>query len=359
MKKIQLFLIFFILISVMACEKSDEKNNENRKTNTQNSEEEQNTENTDLERKINSKCTFIGNSSEKINNTFPFNKTTRIEAIHFKPKNAFDSYKSFAEIINHKLILPDVVSRYDLSEQQIEKLFEIFYQYKGKDVDGAKCYEPEHIFVFYEQDKAIAFFEICFDCRGTREKNIKVEDLCDEKWSMLYNNFFNDMNNKNQATKDNYKGRKFDLEKFTNYEKLEKIKIKSEVYQKLFGDNIKSNPNPLIIEKLFSKEDRKNGLKEYTILTGGDTIYATILAYLIYDKNDNLITAFELARSGGDAGYSVTTKGYFENDTTYHRTKIKTVPKAKDGGMDLEKIISDTIKETFILSKKGILKKIK
>ncbi|TAE76322.1 MAG: hypothetical protein EAZ85_00170 [Bacteroidetes bacterium] len=305
----------------------------------------------------NTKCSLISNPKQNQKNTFPFNKITHIEAIHFKLDKGFDSYKSAAEIVNDTLVLRNIVSRYTLDKKQTNKLFEALYHYKGNDVDGAKCYDPEHTFVFYEKEKAIAFFEICFGCKGTRQKNIKVDNLCEEKWSML-SGFFEDMDKKSNAKK-NYKRKEFDLTKLANFENLDAIKVKSEIYQRLFGDTTKSNPNPFIEERLFSKQDRKNGLNEYIILTGGDSIYASVLAYIIYDKNDKLLTAFELARSGGDMGMNFTTKGYFENDTIYHRVQIKTAPTInKDGSINLTKILSDTIKETFILSKSGVLKKI-
>lgn len=348
-------LLIIFLFCLSACEENSNRQSNKPENNTEEKE-------TFDEREKDTKCSFISNSPKKISNTFPFNKITHIEAIHFKLDKNFDSYKSAAEIMNNQLILRNIVSRYTLNQKENEKLFEVLYYYKGNDAQMAKCYEPEHIFVFYENEKAIAFFEICFGCQNTRQKNIEVNNLCKEKWSMLYD-FFKDMDKKIKLiSKKQIK--EFDIEKlrqnnYDNYEHLKKIEIKSEVYQRLFGDSIKSNPNFLVEEYLFSKEDRKNGLNEYIILTGGDSIYASVLAYIIYDKNNKLLTAFELARSGGDMGINFTTKGYFENDTIYRRVQIKTTPTIdKDGSINLKKILSDTIKETFLLSKSGILRKL-
>ena len=72
-----------------------------------------------------------------------------------------------------------------MNRKQIQKLFDVLFKYKGKDTQGARCYEPNNVLVFYNQGKIIAFLEICFTCHGTRQYGAYFTDFCDEKWEKL------------------------------------------------------------------------------------------------------------------------------------------------------------------------------
>lgn len=156
-----------------------------------------------------------------------------------------------------------------------------------------------------------------------------------------------------------YNLKEFDVEKIISIEKLLPIKVDKEIYQKLFGNNVITNPEPIMGDYLLSRQNRNNGLKEEVILTG-DRFYVTVIAYVIYDKENNVKTTFELARSGGDMGYFERVYGYFENDTIYHRTKIAGKPhvNALTNEPDLNKpAITDTTQSIFLISKTGVVKK--
>lgn len=176
--------IFVLMIFLNACDSEEKKVIQKEESATTNEKNNHLPEEKNI-----SKCTFSSKIPQTLQNTFPFNKSTRVEAIHFKLDNNFDSYDSFAKIVNNQLILRNIVRRVDLNPSQIKKLFQVLYQYQGDDAEAAKCYDPEHILVFYEGQKAIAFLEICFSCHNTHQKNTDFQGFCNEKWSMLYDFF--------------------------------------------------------------------------------------------------------------------------------------------------------------------------
>lgn len=153
----------------------------------------------------------------------------------------------------------------------------------------------------------------------------------------------------------------FDVDVLPTFDSLLSIKIDKEVYQKLFGKDVISNPEPLIGDFLLSHQNRNNGLREEIILTG-TRFYTTVIAYTIYDKENNVKTVFELARSGGDMGYFEKSYGYFQNDTIYCKTTVTGKPHINklSNEPDLTKPpITDTVKSTFLISKTGAVSKLK
>lgn len=180
MKKLTtyLFLACACLLWVSACSSLSEKE-ENNKTS----------------------CAFKKDKDKRINNTPPFSKATKIEAISFDfdklCKEAVSLKKSMegvfepVKIENGVLFVPYILSRYTLAPKQVTSLFEtliynhtVIYNHKIV-VERASCYNPRDVLVFYEGDKPFAFLELCFQCRGWREYNCNFKDFCDEKWQKL------------------------------------------------------------------------------------------------------------------------------------------------------------------------------
>jgi len=144
--------------------------------------------------KENSKCAVVSEIPKDSAISSLISKTTRVEAITFKRIRTreyikrmveIDNGASYTQIKNNKVVLDSVTKRVDLNKQQIQRLFDVLFKYKGNHSSGAACYEPHHVLVFYEQNKIIAFLEICFTCKGTRDYGVDFTDFCDEKWEKL------------------------------------------------------------------------------------------------------------------------------------------------------------------------------
>jgi hypothetical protein len=90
-----------------------------------------------------------------------------------------------------KFIVPKIHQRVILNKVQSDSIFSILVNVKSHVlVDslsvGADCYNPQHSIVFYKNDLAVAFFEICFSCHGMRKsKGIEFGIFCFEKFCIL------------------------------------------------------------------------------------------------------------------------------------------------------------------------------
>ncbi|HEV7231374.1 MAG TPA: hypothetical protein VGO45_08610 [Bacteroidia bacterium] len=90
-------------------------------------------------------------------------------------------------------IVINPVDRIILNKSQTDSLFSILYNYKPLDPGGnsTDCYEPRHAIVFYQNNRATAFIEICFECNRTiRTHGIDFGLFCSDKYSMLRNFFW-------------------------------------------------------------------------------------------------------------------------------------------------------------------------
>ncbi len=142
-----------------------------------------------------SHCTFKQGKNKRTDNTPPFDKTTKIEAISFNlskfyddlraQKKGMDEIETPVKITNGVLFVPHIVNRSTLTPEQVQNLFETLFFNKGGNSDMAKCYSPNEVFVFYEGSKPFAFLELCFGCSGWRNYKTDFKDFCDQKWEGL------------------------------------------------------------------------------------------------------------------------------------------------------------------------------
>jgi hypothetical protein len=135
---------------------------------------------------FNGPCVF--EKTGEINNTFPFNASDKVELVSYECRR--DSYSNDNLIFNEQFSVVNIKQRVSLGKSQQDSVFSILYNYKplpvGLDTLQADCYNPRHSIVFYEKSKAIAFFEICFECGGTRQsKGVDFGQFCPEKMCML------------------------------------------------------------------------------------------------------------------------------------------------------------------------------
>src|SRR5688572_10634143 len=141
---------------------------------------------TEDETVFNGPCVFERKSEVK--DTFPFNVSDKVELVSYECRK--DSYSNDNLISSNKFAVDNVKQRVSLDKSQRDSIFSILYNYKplpvGVDTLQADCYNPRHSIVFYEKSKAIAFFEICFECGRTRQsKGVDFGQFCPEKMCML------------------------------------------------------------------------------------------------------------------------------------------------------------------------------
>lgn len=120
---------------------------------------------------------------------FPVSEMDKIELVSYSPR--LNSYSDLDLIIDDKFKLSYIKQRIALGKPQADSLLSILYNIKpspiGTDTTGvADCYNPRHSILFYKGSKAIAFFEVCFECGGTRQsKGVDFGLFCPEKLCML------------------------------------------------------------------------------------------------------------------------------------------------------------------------------
>lgn len=99
---------------------------------------------------------------------------------------------------NGQLIEGDCKQILALSQQQIDSLADVLYNYNYSDSLTVKrltvgaCYEPRHAILFYNNTgKLFAYLELCFECRGN-DTNMRLQafgDFCEGKYELLENFF--------------------------------------------------------------------------------------------------------------------------------------------------------------------------
>lgn len=141
---------------------------------------------TEDETVFNGPCVFERKAEMK--HTFPFNASDNVELVSYESRQ--DSYSNNNLISNGKFTVDNIRQRVSLGKSQRDSIFSILYNYKpspaGFDTLQADCYNPRHSIVFYKKSKAIAFFEICFECGGTRQsEGVDFGQFCPEKMCML------------------------------------------------------------------------------------------------------------------------------------------------------------------------------
>lgn len=139
---------------------------------------------------FNGPCVFEKRAKQQ--SPFPFNNSDKIELVAYEPRR--DAYSNRDLIDKGVFSVNDIRQRVTLNNTQRDSLFSILYNFKpvpvGLDTMQADCYNPKHSIVFYEKSAAIAFFEICFECGGSKQSlGVDFGQFCPEKMCMLQNFF--------------------------------------------------------------------------------------------------------------------------------------------------------------------------
>src|SRR5258706_15963109 len=124
-----------------------------------------------------------------LKNTFPFNKTTKIQLVSFKP-----DYESMP-MKNGSIDTTTFIETKTLKRKEEDRLINILYNYNfdpkvNKDsivLETMVCYEPRNAVIFKnKQNEIISYFEICFQCLQHRKpSDFRTGDFCQNKYSLL------------------------------------------------------------------------------------------------------------------------------------------------------------------------------
>jgi hypothetical protein len=171
-------LIVLVLLIGVGCSKKDNSKEVSLENATDSTSEE--------EMVFNGPCIF--EKSQRPQDTFPFNKSDKIQLVSYHTRR--DSYSDRDLINNGKFSVDNIQQEMTLNSDQRDSLFSILYNFKpvpaGLDTLQADCYNPRHAIVFYDKKEAIAFFEICFECGGSKQSlGVDFGQFCPEKQCML------------------------------------------------------------------------------------------------------------------------------------------------------------------------------
>jgi hypothetical protein len=135
-------------------------------------------------------CVYLEQPLE-LDSIYPLSISDSIVLHTFWPNEDAD-YPS-SEIDEDVFLLSVIEQSLTLNLTQTENVFDILFNYKttkfGTDFFETMCYNPHHVFVFYDNGKAIDYLELCVGCEKYKT-HIKFDlDFCPEKWCMLYHYF--------------------------------------------------------------------------------------------------------------------------------------------------------------------------
>jgi len=136
----------------------------------------------------------FGSCSKKMEDTFPFSQTEKIEVISYPERNYWDTLRRGPRdgmglvVENKKLILDSsyIKERFFLDDKEKEHIFNILYRNPSDmECTVASCFIPRHSILFYNKKKEIiADLEICFGC-GTSDGSFKYNPICHDELNEL------------------------------------------------------------------------------------------------------------------------------------------------------------------------------
>ena len=138
----------------------------------------------------------ISKNTIELRNKYPFNKAEKIEVISYPTRHNWDKNFSFSGdniVKNGKLNLDSKYfkQRKVITNEEARFFFEPLIYSKCKQIEMAACYNPRHLFLFYDKNgKIFEFFEICLECLQSKssEKFPKV-DICGKYYNIYEDNF--------------------------------------------------------------------------------------------------------------------------------------------------------------------------
>lgn len=132
----------------------------------------------------NSSSKAIQRKMPEMDKTFPFSETDKVEVVSFNHMDFSADEKSY-DIVDGKLPFNDniIKERIVLTEKQRNILFNLLHTDDCTEgIYEYDCYMPQHRIIFYNDDKIIAFLEVCLQCAGSvASKNFETATLCEAK----------------------------------------------------------------------------------------------------------------------------------------------------------------------------------
>lgn len=140
--------------------------------------------------------------SDRLNH-YPFNASKKVVVVSFDAASEDSVYVASPDsldeekhiripIKNNQLDTEKIKENFILTTKQLEGLTEILYNYDYRNDKGVRsatqCFEPHHGLVFLdEQNKIVAYVEICFICSNFEVSNEKIEigNFCFGKFKLL------------------------------------------------------------------------------------------------------------------------------------------------------------------------------
>ncbi|GHN03202.1 hypothetical protein WSM22_46910 [Cytophagales bacterium WSM2-2] len=125
----------------------------------------------------------------KLKNTYPFDRTKKIQLVSFKP-----DYES-GPMKNGTLDSTKFIESKTLRRKDENNLVDILYNYNfdpkvNKDsivTEAMMCYEPRNAVLFKNnKNEIVAYLEICFEClRHKESEGLLLGEFCQDKYSRL------------------------------------------------------------------------------------------------------------------------------------------------------------------------------
>lgn len=148
-------------------------------------------------------CVYVEDINQ--DSIYPFSEADRIEIISFDPfpKNDPNIDENFSKINNDHFNLKFRDKTKELNPKERLELFDILFKHKtkrrGNVGESQACYIPHQVIVFYANNTAIDYIEICLECQGYKSHKRTRVDFCSEKWCLLFN-FFDKLGLKKGST---------------------------------------------------------------------------------------------------------------------------------------------------------------
>ena len=140
-------------------------------------------------------CKEKTETPKSLENIYPFNKAKKIEVISYPVRSSWDTNFNFSRkniISKGKLVIDSSYfkDRIVITKQQTEMFFKPLILNKCKEEVDVACYDPRHLFLFYDKTgKIFEFYEICFDClRAYSTGKFPATNICYGSEEMYKNN---------------------------------------------------------------------------------------------------------------------------------------------------------------------------
>jgi hypothetical protein len=130
--------------------------------------------------------------------TFPFNQADTVKVFSYpeaepkiqrdKPVTVLVPKKEPIVLVKDEVIVSEIKEVVLLTKTQQDRLVALLYDYKPKNRfrPTIKCYVPRHCIVFYKEGQVLAFFEICLQCRQTKQTpNVDFGASCPQQFDQF------------------------------------------------------------------------------------------------------------------------------------------------------------------------------